>query len=106
MNFLRTLFLTRIPVFFLVLVGFLAIESFSNPVLEGLFSLASAYSLFLVALAAMLVGLGATSSINLIRQHGRERMQPDGGIGTGYPPRRPHVWIYVLCMISPSLFIA
>ncbi len=81
MSIAAKLFFFRIPILALaIVVGFAGIALFGSetpgigPVLNGLFTLASTTSLFWVSAAATLVGLGANTSINLILEHGLERI--------------------------------
>ena len=106
---MRTLMLVRVPVIFLailVLLASLSLFSGIQPTFLGLFTLDTLESMFLVALAACSVSLGATASINLVLEHGDARTNRKPDFPAHYPYYEPSVWIYVLCQLPALFFVA
>jgi predicted acylesterase/phospholipase RssA len=103
---MRTLFLARVPVLFLLVVSLIAgLSYFSGiqPTFIGLFTLSDPLSLFLVALGACSVSLGATGSINLILEHGAARMKGHAEFPPSYGKFEPGIRLYLVCQV-PALF--
>lgn len=103
---MRTLYLARVPVLFLLMVTVIAALSlFSGiqPTFVGLFTLDDTLSMFLVALAACSVSLGATASINLIIEHGSVRVNKHAEFPPHYDKFEPCIRLYLLCQV-PALF--
>jgi predicted acylesterase/phospholipase RssA len=117
MSRVRTAFLARVPIFFLLVVVLLGALSFFSPVEptfrglftldeKGHFELSAVISLFLVSLSVFSIALAATSSINLIIEHGPSRMSPSVELPAEYLKYRPSILVYSLCQIPALFFVA
>jgi hypothetical protein len=103
---MRTLFLARVPILSLLavtLIATLSLFSGIQPTFLGLFTLDGSLSMFLVALGACSVSLGATASINLILEHGDIRTNKQAEFPPHYRKFEPSLRLYLLCQV-PALF--
>jgi hypothetical protein len=106
---MRTFMLVRVPVIFLlilVLLSSLSLFSGIQPTFLGLFTLETFGSMFLVALAACSISLGATASINLVLAHGNARTSRKPEFPPVYPQYEPKLWHYLLCQVPAIFFVA
>jgi len=106
---MRTFMLARVPVIFLlilVLLASLSLFSGIQPTFLGLFTLETFGSMFLVALAACSISLGATASINLVLAHGNARTSRKPEFPPVYPQYEPKLWLYLLCQVPAIFFVA